>query len=59
MTQTVDLNKMGLAPMGEVEMQETDGGFLPLLVIYGAWGVMAACAIVAAGMNEALNEHRK
>lgn len=26
MTQTMDLNKMGLAPMSELEMQETDGG---------------------------------
>jgi len=26
MTQTMDLNKMGLAPMDEVEMQEVDGG---------------------------------
>ncbi len=27
MTQTFDLNKMGLAPMNEIEMQEVDGGF--------------------------------
>jgi hypothetical protein len=26
MTQTLDLKKMGLIPMGEAEMQETDGG---------------------------------
>jgi hypothetical protein len=27
MTQTMDLSKMGLAPMNEFEMQEIDGGF--------------------------------
>ena len=26
MTQTFDLNKMGLAPMSDFEMQEVDGG---------------------------------
>lgn len=29
----LELNKMGLAPVTEIEMQETDGGFLPLLII--------------------------
>lgn len=30
MTQTLDLNKMGLAPMSELEMQEIDRGGLIL-----------------------------
>jgi fructose-specific phosphotransferase system IIC component len=32
MTQTLDLNKMGLAPMNEMEIQETDGGFWGQLI---------------------------
>lgn len=59
MTQTLDLNKMGLEPMQKSEMQDVEGGFLPILVIYACWGVMACCAAVAYGMQEALNEHNK
>ena len=31
MTQTMDLNKMGLAPMSELEMDQIDGGRLGLM----------------------------
>lgn len=57
--QTLDLNKMGLAPMEQTEMQEQNGGFLPLAVIYGCWGVMAACSLAAAAFKERLNEYEK
>ena len=44
MTQTFDLKEMGLAPMGNLEMQETDGGFWPVFFILTgvAAGVAAA-----------------
>jgi hypothetical protein len=31
--QTLELNKMGLAPITDIEMQEHNGGFLPLLIV--------------------------
>lgn len=31
--QTLELNKMGLAPLNENEMQEQNGGFLPLIIV--------------------------
>lgn len=40
MTQMMDLNKMGLVPMTEFEMQEVDGGAL------WAWFLGAAGAVV-------------
>jgi len=43
MTQTMDLNKMGLAPMDEVEMQEVDGGLSKT-----AWAIIGiGCGIGA------------
>ena len=44
MTNTIDLNKMGLAPLNEVEMQEVDGGVIPPVWVAIGVGV-AACAI--------------
>ena len=35
MTQTMDLNKMGLAPMSELDIKETSGGFFPIII----WGI--------------------
>lgn len=57
--QTLELNKMGLAPMEQNEMQDKNGGFLPLVVVYGGWCVMAGCSLIAAGMKEALKEKKK
>ena len=42
MTETFDLNKMGLAPMNEIEMQEVDGGF----PWYPALAIVAGCAAI-------------
>ena len=50
-------NKMkNLQEMSLNEMRETEGGILPIAVIYGCWGVMAVCSAVALGMREALKE---
>ena len=45
-----------LQEMSLNEMRETEGGILPIAVIYGCWGVMAVCSAVALGMREALKE---
>ena len=42
MTQTMDLNKMGLAPMSELEMNEIDGGFWLEIALVGVAFIMAA-----------------
>ena len=44
MTQTMDLNKMGLAPMSELEMQEADGGWV-------WWPYIAVYVLVEAALN--------
>ena len=41
MKQTFDLNKMGLSPMNDEEMQEIDGGFFPIII----YGVMLLTAV--------------
>jgi hypothetical protein len=46
MTQTLDLNKMGLAPMGEAEMNETNGGSFWTWVAGGVAAVVNAPAVV-------------
>jgi hypothetical protein len=48
---TLELNKMGLAPMSEFEMQEVDGGSL-LLKILGA--ALAVAGIVGGGIVGAI-----
>jgi len=44
MTQTMDLNRMGLAPMSELEMMEVDGEFKYWALVGLALGV-AACVV--------------
>jgi|GEM_PF-4074889 hypothetical protein len=56
---TLDLNRMGLDPTEQTGMQEHNGGFLPIAVVYACWAVMLGCNIIAAGMKEALNEYNK
>jgi hypothetical protein len=50
---------MGLDPTEQTGMQEHNGGFLPIAVVYACWAVMLGCNIIAAGMKEALNEYNK
>ena len=50
--QTLELNKMGLAPMEETEMQEFNGGIIPL-AIAAWWAGATLCAkigVIAAGV---------
>jgi hypothetical protein len=49
MEQNFDLNKMGLAPMSETEMQEIDGGKLPWYEI-GAVAFGIAAVLFTGGM---------
>jgi hypothetical protein len=62
--QTLELNKMGLAPMEQTEMQEQNGGFIPIVVC----GVMLlsktavgylTCAGLAIGCTVAATQHAK
>lgn len=55
----LELENLGLVELNAQEQKEVDGGFLPLLVVYGCWAVMVGCSIVAAGMQSALNEQQK
>ena len=55
----MNLNNLNLVELNAQEKRETEGGFLPMLVVYGCWAVMVGCCIVAAGMKSALNEHKK
>ena len=50
MTQTFDLNKMGLAPMNEIEMQETDGGLWYEIgaVVFGVVAIFATGGLAGA-----------
>lgn len=57
--QTLELNRMGLAPMEQTEMHETDGGFLPLAVHLACWGIMAACSVAALAVKQRLDEYNK
>ena len=36
----MNLDNLNLVELNTQEMKETEGGFLPLLVVYGCWGVM-------------------
>ena len=51
--QTLELNKMGLVPMDQDEMQELDGGIIPAVIL--AWwagaSLLAKCGVVAAGVT--------
>ena len=55
----MNLENLNLVELNAQEKREVDGGFLPILVVYGCWAVMVGCSIVAAGMKSALNEHQK
>ncbi len=44
MTQTFDLNKMGLVPMGDSEMKEVDGGWV-------WWPIIAGYVLLEAALN--------
>jgi len=45
MTQSLDLNKMGLAPMDEFEMQEVEGGG------FWKWCCIIGAAVLAVGLT--------
>jgi hypothetical protein len=49
--QTLDLNKMGLAPMLEVEMQEQNGGFIPLVILGVKLSAGCVTTIFCTGMG--------
>lgn len=40
------------------ELTDASGGFLPLLVMAGCWGVMIGCSAVALGFKQALNDSK-
>ena len=46
MKKTFDLNKMGLEPMNELEMQEADGGS-----IWGRLAILAGCILAFTGIG--------
>ena len=62
MKQTFDLNKMGLSPMNDEEMQEIDGGFFPI-IIYGVMLLTAsetfACFLTGVGIGAVVAHTQK
>lgn len=46
MTQTFDLNKMGLVSLDEIQLQETDGGFWPVVV-----AIAGAIALISSAID--------
>lgn len=42
------LENYGSVELNQEELANTDGGFLPIAVVYACWGVMAACSAVTA-----------
>ena len=62
--QTLELNKMGLAPMEKTEMQEQNGGFIPIVILgYTLLSATATgyltCAGLAIGCAVAAGQHAK
>ncbi len=59
-TQSLDLNKMGLAPMDSFEMQEVDGGFWQYIVKAVEYlGILDAANDLASGITQGYNQTRK
>ena len=48
----MNLDNLNLVELNTQEMKETEGGFLPLLVVYGCWGVMLVCSAIAIGLRD-------
>jgi len=44
-TQSLDLNKMGLTPLSEIEMQEIEGGSFWMAVLGAAVGALIGLAV--------------
>ena len=55
----LELKNFGVVEMDAKQMEETDGGFLPLAVIGGIWLVQGCCCLVALGMKARLDQERK
>lgn len=51
----LEIENLGLVEMDSQEVQEVDGGFLPLVVIGACWGIMACSSLVAIGIARANN----
>ncbi len=49
----LELENLGLAEMDSQEVNEVEGGFLPVIVIGACWGFMACSSLVAIGIAHA------
>ena len=45
----MNLQTLNLVELNAQEVQEVEGGFIPLL-IYAGWGAMVLCSSITAGM---------
>ena len=49
----LELEKLGLVEMDSQEVNEVDGGIIPIVVIGICWGFMACSSLVAIGIAQA------
>lgn len=52
------LENYGSVELNQVELANTDGGFLPFAAIYVCWGVMAVCSAVTASAGAGYYNNR-
>ena len=48
----MNLENLNLVELNAQEVQEVDGGFLPLVVVYACWGVTLLCSAAAIGLRD-------
>jgi lactobin A/cerein 7B family class IIb bacteriocin len=51
----MNLDNLNLVELNAQEVEQTEGGFLPVLAIGICWGVMVTCSAIALGMKKHLN----
>ncbi len=53
MNHAMTMNQFGLVPMSDAEMNETEGGILPLLIFVGGALLLGGCASTSGPTAEA------
>jgi lactobin A/cerein 7B family class IIb bacteriocin len=51
----MSLENLNLVELTAQEVQEVEGGILPLAAVYACWAIMAGCSAIALGMRSAMD----